>query len=125
MALVILFFLLQDLVGEFRKFSGFESGFGGFAKAGAEQIFRGLQLRLAAAVVAVFRNKRAETLPPEDDAFAFEFLVGALHGDDADEQIFGEHAERRQRRAGLEPAFADLAFEAVNDLLVERAIRRR
>src|SRR6266566_3516929 len=118
-------FLLEDFSGEFGQFTGFQSGFGGFAETFAEQIFGDGELRLAAAVMAEFSNERAEALAAEDDAFAFQFLVGAFDGDDADEQILREHAERRQGDAGLEPALADLTLEPVNDLLVERAVRRR
>ena len=51
--------------------------------------------------MAALRDERAQALPPVDDAFALQFLVGALHGDDADQQILGELPERRQRVPGF------------------------
>ena len=41
----------------------------------------------------VLGDERAESLPSENDALALQFLVGALDGDDADEQILGEVRE--------------------------------
>jgi hypothetical protein len=102
----------------------------GFKPASAASRRRGagscaaFKFGFAAAVVAEVGDECAQALPAINDALAFQFLVGAFDGDDADEQIFRELAERRQRRAGLEAALADLAFDAVNDLLVKRAIRR-
>ena len=66
----------------------------------------------------------AQSLAPVDDAVALELLVGALHGDDADEQLLGQPPERGERRAGLETPFADLTLQAVDDLQVQRPARR-
>src|SRR5208282_436 len=79
------------------------------------------QFRLPAAVLALFGHKSPKPLAAEDNAFALQFLISAFDGDDADEQILGELAERGQRDARLDAALADLAFEAFHDLLVEGA----
>ena len=112
-------------MGEFENFRRLQSGFRRLARGLAEQFLRGVQLGFAAAVVTVVGNERAQSLPPVDDAFAFQFLVSALDRDDADQQIFRERAKRGQRRAGLEAAFADFTLQLVGDLLIKRAIRRR
>ena len=72
------------------------------------------------------RHERAEPLPAVDDALALQLFVGALDGDDADDQVFGQAAKGGQRGARRQAAFADLALQSVDDLLVERAgLRRR
>ena len=112
-------------MGEFGEFSGFESGFDGFAKTGAEQVFGGGQLGFAAAIMAALGDEGAKSLPAKNNSCTFQFLIGALDGDDANQQILRELAKGGQDAAGFEPALADFAFDAVNDLLVERAICRR
>ena len=102
-----------------------QSGFSGFARALPEERGRVGGLHFAAAVGRGVGDERAQSLAPVDDAVALEFLVRALHGDDADEQILGQPPERGQRRADLETAFADFALQAVDDLQVQRPARRR
>src|SRR5262249_7078446 len=75
------------------------------------------------AIVAALRNERAEALAAIDDPFALQLFVGALHGDEAHEQVFGERAERGQRAAGTKPVRSDLALHSVDDLLIERTRR--
>src|SRR5688572_2681325 len=74
---------------EVQNFPGVEAGFGRFAQRLCQELPRALLLGVPAAFTAAFRNERAEALAAVDDAFAFELLVGALHGDHADEQLFG------------------------------------
>src|SRR5688572_17383295 len=100
-----------------------QSRFGAFAECGAQQIHGALRLALAAACSRGVGDERAQPLAAVDDAVALELLVGALDGDDADEQLFGETAERRERGAGRQAPFADLALDAVDDLLIQRARR--
>jgi hypothetical protein len=68
-------------------------------------------IHLAAAIRAAFGDERAEPLPAEDDALAFEFLIRALHRDHANEHLLRELPERRQRIACLDPAFTNRALQ--------------
>src|SRR6187399_601478 len=104
---------------------GAESGFGRFAERLHEKLARAFFLGVPAPLAASVGHERAEALAPVDDAFALEFLVGALHRNHTDEQVFGQAAKRRQRRAGREPALAHLARQAVHDLLIQRTRRGR
>jgi hypothetical protein len=72
-------------------------GLGRLANALPEQFFGLRGLDLATAIGRDIRHERSEALPAIDDAFALEFLVCALDGDDADEQVFGESPKRRKR----------------------------
>lgn len=107
-------------MGEFGEITGLQTGFGSLAEAFPEQILRGGEFRFTTAVVALIGYKRAKPLAAEDDAFAFQFLVGTLDRDDAHEQILRKLPEGRQRRAGPEPTLTDLALQPVNDLLIKR-----
>jgi hypothetical protein len=86
-------FFPDDFAGELENFVGLQTGLGGFAGGLGEESVRGVELGFAAAVMATLGDEGAETLAAIDDPFAFEFLIGAFDGDDADEEILGELAE--------------------------------
>src|SRR6187431_2564525 len=110
---------------QFDDVLGAEAGFVGLAQGLHQELARVFLLRVAAAFAGGVGHEGAKALAAIDDAFALQLLVRALHGDDADKQIFGEAAKRRQRRAWRQAALADLAREAVHDLLIEGTRRRR
>src|SRR4051812_2317227 len=112
--------VVQDGFEQRDEVAASEPGLRAFADGLAEQLARAFGLGLAAPVGRPLGHEGPETLASEDDAFALELFVGAFDRDDADEEIFRELAERGQRRARPQPSFADLALEAVDDLLVER-----
>jgi hypothetical protein len=62
---------------------------------------RALFLRVAAALAGGLGDERAEALAAVDDPLALELFVGAFDGDDADEQVLGEHAERGSAVPGV------------------------
>jgi len=112
-------------VGEFENFCWLQSGFPPLRRAAARTIPARYSAWLRGCGRKPWSQRTCQSLPPVDDAFAFQFLVSALDRDDADQQIFRERAKRGQRRAGLEAAFADFTLQLVGDLLIKRAIRRR
>lgn len=63
----------------------------------------------------------SQALSAINDPFPFKFLIGAFDRDDTDQEVFGQFSERGQGCAGGEAAFTNLAFEIIDNLLVERA----
>ena len=83
------------------------------------------QLVFTASMMAQIAHESSQTLPAENNSLAFQLFIRALDRDDADQQILGEHPERRQRSAGLHPSLGNLPLDAIHNLLVKRAVRRR
>src|SRR5687768_9256892 len=95
-------FLINDGLQEIDDVPRGETGFRCFAQRLAQQLSGALGLGVAAAIDGGTRDERAEALPAVDDPVALELLVGALDGDDADHELFGQTSEGRERRAGGE-----------------------
>src|SRR5262249_51844622 len=91
-----------------------------FAHCAFDQLLRVLSLGFTASRVARLSDERAESLAAVDDALSLELFVGALDRDHADEKVSGEIPEGGEGRAWGEPAFADFALEAVDNLLIKR-----
>ena len=58
--------------------------------------------------------------PLGDDAGRLQLAIGAGDGVRVDEQPLGQHADRRQLLAGLQPARRDQVLHLVDDLQVDR-----
>lgn len=101
------------------------SGLGGLAPGLAQQFIRAAAFAFPGPVMRELGDKGPEALTAVNDSLPFEFLVGPLHRYDTDEQIFRKRPEGGQSRPRTEPALTDLAPDAVDDLLIERARNRR
>src|SRR6188768_1809116 len=112
-------FLVDDRLQEREDVLRGQSGLRRFTARLAHQLRGTLFLVFTAAVGRRAGDEGAEPLPPVDDAVALQLLVGALDRDHADHQVLGQAAERGQRGPRSQPALADFAFEAVDDLLIE------
>src|SRR5579862_198765 len=113
--------LIDRLIQPPQKIAPRRARFSAFANGLFQQRPCTLDFGRAGAFIARFRDKRAHALATVDDALALEFLVSAFDGDDADEQVLGESSERWKRGARRQPALADFALHAPNDLVVQRA----
>src|SRR5688572_1024584 len=116
--------LRQSVLQQLNEVFAGQPGLEAFANGVADQLAGALGLHRAAAIVRDVRHERSEPLAAIDQSFALELFVGALDGDDADEQVLGQAAERRERRTRRQAAFADLTLQSVNDLLIERDASR-
>src|SRR5262245_50306884 len=105
-------FVLDDVVEQFDDIPLLQSGFGRLAQRVTQELAGARGLRRPAAIARRLGDERPEPLTPIDDALALELLVGALDGDHADQQVFGELAKRREQGAAGEAPLADLARES-------------
>ena len=72
----------------------------------------------ADAIVPLLGNEGAEPLAAENDSFALELFVSPLHGDEAHQQLLSQPGTMA-RHCQAQPPRGDLAFDGVDDLLVQ------
>ena len=107
-------------LGEFDDVFERDVHLAGFGQQGVDAFGEDLQPLAAGQRRALVGDVRAGGAAFFDDAGRFQLAVGAGDGVRVDEQLLGQHADRRQLFAGGEPAGGDQVFDLVDDLQVDR-----
>ncbi len=77
---------------------------------GKYMVFNFFQILLLKKMEILFCHETAFSRYSIDKAVFFQFIIGSFGSDNADTQVFGEIADRRQRRVSRKCAVDDVGF---------------